>query len=152
MTNIKTKLKAGAGRPRKEFTPGQVEAAAAYSLNFRQLAAILGVHRNTITNRMDEDPEYREAYERGKGKAEGEILQLLYDSARNGNVKAQIFLAQSILGLSSRETLRHEGEVSGKFVVELPAESPSLGAWESTFRPGAPVDIPGEDLAGERSE
>ena len=147
MTNTKPKAKASGGRPRKDISASQIEAAAAYSLNHKQLAAVLGVHRNTIVNRMREDEEYREAYERGKGRAESEILQLLYDSARNGNVKAQIFLAQSILGLSGRETVRHEGEVSAKYVVELPAESPSLDSWKETFRPGAsvdPTDLPGE--------
>lgn len=121
------------GRPAKQITPGQVEAAAAYSLNHRQLAAILGCHRKTIQNRMQDD-EFKEAYERGKGKAESEILHLLYDSARKGNAKVQIFLAQSILGLSTRETMRHEGEVTARYVVELPAEVP-LQDWQQTFRP-----------------
>jgi hypothetical protein len=128
--------KRGRGRPPKDITLGQVEAAAAYSLNHKQLAAILGCHRKTIQNRMQE-PEFREAYERGRARAESEVLQLLYRSARDGNVKAMIFLAQSILGLSTRETLRHEGEVTTRYVVELPAEVP-MATWQQQFRPRDP--------------
>jgi hypothetical protein len=104
-----------------------------YALNYKQLAAVIGCHFNTIRNRMQE-PEFKEAFERGKAKGESEILRLLYASARDGNVKAQMFLAQSILGLSTRETLRHEGEVTTRYVVELPAEV-SMPVWQQTFRP-----------------
>jgi hypothetical protein len=146
MTSTKPKKPNLGGRPPIDITPEQVEAAAAYSLNYKQLAAILRCHRNTIQNRMHED-EFKEAYERGKSRAESEILQLLYNSARDGNIKAQIFLAQSILGLSSRETLRHEGEVNTRFVVELPAEVP-LSDWKQTFRPCDPAagDAPGGEV------
>jgi hypothetical protein len=133
------------GRPRKEITPAQVEAAAAYRLNHRQLAAILGCNRKTIQNRMHEDPEYREAYERGRAMAESEILQLLYSSARMGNVKAQMFLAQSLLGLSNRETVRHEGEINTRYVVELPAEAPAMDDWQRTFRPGTGAEPSPDD-------
>jgi hypothetical protein len=126
--------KRGRGRPPINITLTQVEAAAAYALNFKQLAAILGCHFNTIRARMQEE-EFKEAYDRGKARSESEILRLLYASAREGNIKAQIFLAQSLLGLSTRETLKHEGEVTTKYVVELPAEAPSIDSWTQTFRP-----------------
>jgi hypothetical protein len=82
---------------------------------------------------MRED-EFKDAYERGKARAHSEVVKMLYRSAREGNIKAQIFLAQSILGLSTRETHRIEGEVTTRFVMELPAEVP-LVSWQATFRP-----------------
>lgn len=132
------------GRPPINITPAQVQAAAACVLNQKQLAAILGCHVNTISNRLAE-PEYREAYERGKALAEVETFEWLRASAKNGNVKAQIFLAQALLGLSSRETTRQEGEVSVKYVVELPAEVP-MEEWQQRFRPRAPGE---PDVGGE---
>jgi hypothetical protein len=142
-TNTNPKKPNLGGRPPIDITPQQVEAAAAYALNYRQLAAVIGCHFNTIGNRMQE-PEFKEAYERGKARGESEIMRLLYASARDGNIKAQIFLAQSLLGLSTRETLKHEGEVNTRFVVELPAEVP-LPDWKQTFRPRDP-DAPGGEV------
>jgi hypothetical protein len=144
MTSTKSGKRNLGGRPPINITPEQVEAAASYALNYKQLAAVIGCHFNTIRNRMQE-PEFKEAYERGKARGESEILRLLYASARDGNIKAQIFLAQSLLGLSTRETLKHEGEVTTRYVVELPAEVPSVESWQQTFRPRDP-DAP--DPAG----
>jgi hypothetical protein len=43
-----------------------------------------------------------------------------------------MFLAERICGL--KETVVHEGEVTSRYVVELPAEVPARD-WQATFAP-----------------
>lgn len=83
----------GGGRPRVELTDEQkiqVEALAGY-LNQDQIADYLGISRQTLHAIMKRDPEVSLRYQRGKATIHQDIAKSLIQTAREGNVTAQIF-------------------------------------------------------------
>src|SRR5688572_660646 len=120
------------GRPKIEVTPEQVENLAQYGLNHTEIAAALGISRATIERRM-EQTAYREAFERGRGKLGAHAKKLIIDSAKKGNVKAQLFLVQNASDWSSKQRVQVEGEQK-TFVVEIPAPQ-TEEEWLATWGP-----------------
>jgi hypothetical protein len=95
----------------------------------RQVEALAGLW---LFDRIKNDPEIEAAWVRGRAKVQATTMQGLIQSAKSGNVRALMFLAERICGL--KETVVHEGEVTSRYVVELPAEVPARD-WQATFAP-----------------
>src|SRR5687768_7104834 len=104
------------GRPPVEITPQQVLEAARYGLDHSQVAAILGCSLKTLQRRM-ERAEFRDAYETGHELAKHDIKQWLFGAAKNGNVKAMMFLANNLIGWSEKNNTTLEQNVN--YVVEI---------------------------------
>jgi hypothetical protein len=120
------------GRPKIEFTPDQVENLAQLGLNIGEIAAGLGTSRDTLERRM-ELPEYREAVERGRGRLGAYAKKMIIDSAKKGNIKAQLFLVQNVSDWTSKRHVQVEGEMTTRhYVAEIPAPMP-LEAWQATY-------------------
>src|SRR5213592_651187 len=63
----------------------QVEAMAAYGIPELNIAAVLGIDPKTLRK------HYREELDLGETKANAQVAGFLFNSARSGNVSAQIF-------------------------------------------------------------
>jgi hypothetical protein len=120
------------GTKKIDITAEQIENLAQFGLNQHEIAAALGVSRLTIIRRL-EDPEYREAYERGKAKLGAFAKKLIIESAKKGNTKAQLFLVQNASDWVQKKHVQVEGEVTSRhYVAEIPAPLP-LEAWQIAY-------------------
>lgn len=115
-----------------ELTPAMFEAAGQCALSWRHMSGILGVDMATIADRM-RNPEFKEAFQRGRLQSETEVIQALFGHMRNGSLKAAVFLAQAWCHLSTRHEVNHEGEITQRYVVEVPPDEPTLEAWSETY-------------------
>jgi hypothetical protein len=120
------------GRPALVIDPVQVEKLASRWMTKEAIADLLGIGRSTFFEKLREVPEIEEAWHRGRASLQKNSMDWLIASAQNGNVRAQIFLAERVCGL--KETVMIEGEVAATYVIELPPEVP-LVDWQQTFKP-----------------
>jgi hypothetical protein len=130
------------GRPPIIIDPKQVEALAGLWLTKEAAADFLGITRATLFNKMRDDPEIEAAWARGRAKLQATTMQGLIQSARNGSVRAQCFLAERVCGL--KDTVTIEGEVATRYVVEIPPEEPAT-VWQQNYGPArhdGPTDDP----------
>src|SRR6266545_2839691 len=76
----------------------QIEADAAAGLSNATISARLGIDRHSLIAIRRRQPEVEEALERGRGKLEDEIVDLLLEQGRAGNTTALIWLSKNRLG------------------------------------------------------
>lgn len=110
------------GRPTVTIDPVQVEKLASRWMTKDAIADFLCIGRTTLYDKMREDPAIEVAWHKGRATLQMKSMDWLIASAQNGSVKAQTFLAERICGL--KETVKHEGEVTARYVVEIPPEEP----------------------------
>ena len=115
-----------------ELTPAMFEQAGKCALSWRHLAGIFQCDMSTIADRM-RDPEFKEAFQRGRLQSETEVITELFGHMRNGNLKAAMFLAQAWCRLSTRHEVTHDGEVTTKYIVEVPQDATDLDQWSQTY-------------------
>jgi len=92
----------------------QVEAMAAYGIPEPDIARVTGVDPKTLRK------HYRDELDLGTTKANAQVAGFLFNSAKNGNVTAQIFWLKT--RAKWRETpveLRHSGAIGHKDLSEL---------------------------------
>jgi hypothetical protein len=92
----------------------QVEAMAAYGIPESDISRVVGVDAKTLRK------HYRDELDMGETKANAQVAGFLFNSARNGNVTAQIFWLKT--RARWRETpmeLRHSGSIARRDVSEL---------------------------------
>lgn len=118
------------GRPTIVVNPKQIETLASLWLTKEAAADFLGIGRTTLHSKLRDDPEISAAWARGRARTQITTMQGLISSAQQGNIRALMFLAERICGLS--ETVVHEGQVETRYVVELPAETPAQD-WQAAF-------------------
>lgn len=75
----------------KEFDVDKVQALAAQGLTNEQIALCLEIAESTFYKWKDEKSEFSEAVKSGKAKGIGTITNSLFQSAKGGNITAQIF-------------------------------------------------------------
>ena len=95
----------------------QVEAMAAYGIPETDIARVVGIDPKTLRKC------YRDELDLGETKANAQIAGFLFNSAKNGNVTAQIFWLKT--RARWRETpveLRHSGAIARKDLSELSDE------------------------------
>jgi hypothetical protein len=89
----------------------QVEAMAAYGIPAHDVALVVGVDAKTLRK------HYRNELDLGQTKANAQVAGFLFNSARNGNVTAQIFWLKTRAGWKEAPSEhRHIGAV-GTFDV-----------------------------------
>jgi len=92
----------------------QVEAMAAYGIPEPDISRVVGVDAKTLRK------HYREELDLGTTKANAQVAGFLFNSAKNGNVTAQIFWLKT--RARWRETpveLQHSGFIGRKDLSEL---------------------------------
>ena len=95
----------------------QVEAMAAYGIPEIDIARVVAVDPKTLRK------HYRDELDMGETKANAQVAGFLFNSARSGNVTAQIFWLKT--RARWRETpleLRHSGSVARRDMSELTDE------------------------------
>jgi hypothetical protein len=133
------------GRPAATIDPKQLEALAGLWLTKEAAADFLGIARSTLFDKLRTDPEIAEAWHRGRAKLQATTMQGLIQSARNGSIRAQTFLAERVCGL--KETVTHEGEVTTRYVVEIPPEE-LAATWQANYGPAGTDSTEPPDAAG----
>src|SRR5205085_6386008 len=95
----------------------QVEAMAAYGIPEIDIARVVGVDPKTLRK------HYRDELDMGETKANAQVAGFLFNSARSGNVSAQIFWLKT--RARWRETpveLKHSGAIARRDMSELTDE------------------------------
>ena len=85
----------------------QVEAMAAYGIPETDIAPVVGIDPKTLRK------HYRDELDLGETKANAQVAGFLFNSARNGNVTAQIFWLKTRARWRETPTeLRHSGSIA----------------------------------------
>ncbi len=69
----------------------KVELLAGQGLTVKQIADCLDIGRSTLYNHMGGKAELKDAIKRGRAKGIDTVTNSLFESAKSGNVTAQIF-------------------------------------------------------------
>jgi hypothetical protein len=92
----------------------QVEALAAYGIPEPDIGRVVGIDPKTLRK------HYREELDLGETKANAQVAGFLFNSAKNGNVTAQIFWLKTRAKWREVPTeLRHSGSIARKDLSEL---------------------------------
>jgi len=90
------------GRPRKPIDLEHLKRLAAHNLSVKDCAALMGVGSATLERRLRDDPECREAFDKGRAETKEEIERLVMREARTGNDKVLVHLHKTICGHSEK--------------------------------------------------
>src|SRR5687767_5807011 len=95
----------------------QVEAMAAYGLPETAISQVIGIDPKTLRKC------YREELDLGETRANAQVASFLFNSARSGNVTAQIFWLKTRARWREAPTeLRHSGSIGRKELSEYSDE------------------------------
>src|SRR3954467_9139381 len=95
----------------------QVEAMAAYGIPEIAISRVVGIEAKTLRK------HYRDELDLGETKANAQVAGFLFNSARGGNVTAQIFwLKTRARWRESPTELRHSGSIGKKEMCEYTDE------------------------------
>ena len=124
----------------------QVEAMAAYGIPEPNIAAVVGVDPKTLRK------HYRDELDLGETKANAQVAGFLFNSARSGNVTAQIFWLKTRARWRETPTeLKHSGSIGRKEMCEYTDEELMAiireGAAELGLAPMKTVAADGGDAA-----
>ena len=118
----------------------QVEAMAAYGIPETDISRVVGVDPKTLRK------HYRDELDLGETKANAQVAGFLFNSARNGNVTAQIFwLKTRACWKEAPSEHRHVAAVGNFDVRELSDEALEKIVF------GAPVNLPPMPIAERRA-
>src|SRR4051794_14556975 len=95
--DIKDSEKRKPGRPAKEIDWQVVEKLASIQCTDEEIAAVLGVHSDTIKRRK-KIPEYAEILAAGRAKGRASLRRIQWKLAEGGNAAMAIFLGKNLLG------------------------------------------------------
>lgn len=107
----------------KKFDLKKVEQLAAQGLPDYKIAIRLGCDPSTVQNHKDKDPDFLAAIERGRARAEDEISDVLYQTARDRRHRSHVDAAKFILSRRHdwTETVKnqHEGGGPGSAAINI---------------------------------
>ena len=102
-----------------DFDLNEIEAYAAQGLTIKQIADCIDVGRSTFYDHMEKDPDIRDSVKRGRSKGIGTITNSLFNSAKGGNVTAQIFYLKNRQPDKWRDRRRHEHVGADDGAIEM---------------------------------
>jgi hypothetical protein len=130
------KAEKSTGRPRIEFDKKIIEGLARIQCTDEEIAAVLGVSADTIARRKNDDPEFLEFLERGRGNGRATLRRLQWQRAQNGSDTMLVWLGKNVLGQRDRPADEDAAAVTPvRVTVELVGNAAS-----------APVVTPGQSL------
>tara|TARA_Y100000114_G_scaffold141925_1_gene148068 strand:- start:669 stop:1082 length:414 start_codon:yes stop_codon:yes gene_type:complete len=100
-------------RPKIEITEElckKAEALSAQGLTMAQIASVLGMSASSLYEKQKEYLELLESIKRGKDKGIATITNALFNSAKEGNLGAQIFYLKNRAGWKDKIETEHTGE------------------------------------------
>lgn len=102
MTKKKTpdqpKRRVGAPDIADKFNAEKIEDLAGRGLNKREIALCMGVSTSSLMKYQKENPEFHEAFERGKAKATAAVAGKLMNFIKNNSLGATIFWLKAQAG------------------------------------------------------
>ena len=104
----------------KEANPEQVESLAAQGLTMDQIASCLGMSRSTLYERVGSESDVSDAIKRGRAKGVATVSNALFQSAKGGNITAQIFYLKNRSPDDWKD--RRETELSGELSHTFPTD------------------------------
>jgi hypothetical protein len=125
MTEQPQRARHPGGRPRLQFDLHLVEDLGKIQSTHSELAAVLNASVATVERRLRDDPEFREAYEKGLEHGKSSLRRIQWKNALSGNTTMQIWLGKQYLGQQDRrltETVSREAEEMEKKLREAPDE------------------------------
>lgn len=108
----------GAGRPKVELNPEELEKLCAIQCTDEEIAAWFGVSTKTIADKK-KDPEYAEFIERGRAKGRISVRRLQMQAAEAGNPALLIWLGKQTLGQRDMEREARVSETANVAKVEV---------------------------------
>lgn len=104
------------GRPEAKLDLVEFRKLAAIQCTQSELASFFETSVDTIQRRIAKEPEYAEAWERGRESGKASLRRMQFASAQSGNVTMQIWLGKQYLG--QRDRLDHEVTSNGTMTLE----------------------------------
>jgi hypothetical protein len=105
------------GRPRIEIDYKQVEQLAAMQCTDEEIAAVLGVERNTIRRRKKDDEQFCSAYKKGQERGKASLRRMQFKAAEAGNATMLIWLGKQYLGQSDKSQQELSGPGGGPIAI-----------------------------------
>ena len=117
------KPKGKAGRPRIEFDLKQIRGFGTIGATEQEIAGVLGCHLNTISDRMQNDADFCDAYKSGFENMRMSLRRAQLRKALDGNSTMMIWLGKQLLGQVDRADFRHTVDLSQYDLERVPAET-----------------------------
>jgi len=118
MRRLRERKKPGSRVTRFDVPLDRLRELARGMYSQASLAALLGISHDTLTRRLQE-PEYREAFERGRSEGCAEISNLQMKAARKGNPAMLIWLGKQHLGQRDTNVSQLAGPEGGSMQIEI---------------------------------
>lgn len=106
-----TQAETPSGRPRAEIDLRQVEELAGIQCTHEEIAAVIGVSRATVTDRLANDPEFLAAYEKGRDEGKASLRRVQWRLALRGHPTMLVWLGKQYL--QQRDKFEHTGAEGG---------------------------------------
>lgn len=107
------------GRPREVIDLDELTKLCALQCTQADIASWFGVSRPTIERRVAEDPEFREAMERGYARGRISLRRRQIQRAEAGGDVMLIWLGKQYLGQTDRVESRISGADGGPLTIEI---------------------------------
>ena len=105
------------------FDYNKVERLAGLGLSQAKIAIALGCSDRTISNRLNDDTEFANAYARGRASREVIVADKLAENCDNGDTSAIKFYLQAVAGWKERQDVTMQAEVKANHTMDLKAMS-----------------------------
>jgi hypothetical protein len=118
------------GRPPTPIDLDVVRRAAGIGCTVDEIAAVLGVPRRTLYDRMEQDLEIRRALDEGRDQGRATLRRLQWQQAYAGNPTMLIWLGKQLLGQRDRHEVEQTGMPTLQFqhLIAVRAFSEELAA------------------------
>jgi hypothetical protein len=120
---LQKELRFGADSPRKRPGPpykltatdqrtcNSLRALASILATTKEIAAVLGVHEDTLFEAFKREPRLREIYMSGRETGKASLRRVQFDLAKR-NAAMAIFLGKNLLGQSDQQDHRFRGSIN----------------------------------------
>lgn len=130
------------GRPPASISLALVERAASIGCTDDEIAAVLGIHRDTFYARKANEPEIGEVIQRGRAGGKSTLRRLQWHGAKAGNPTMLIWLGKQMLG--QRDNVEVTGPDGGAIKIE-DVTTPLDAARRIAFALAAAAAIPTQE-------
>ena len=102
-----------------EFDYNKVEHLAGLGLSRESIATALGCSVRTVFNRLNQDPEFAAAFEKGRAISEVVVASKLMEKCNEGNISAIKFYLNSVAGWRSNANINLSGDIKTQTTLDL---------------------------------
>lgn len=100
------------GRPRAEIPLEEVEKLGSFGCTIEDIAGFFGVSSKTVFRRVESEPEFARAYERGRANMRCSLRRKQISVAMEGNYTMLIWCGKQYLGQHDRIEMEHSGALN----------------------------------------